>query len=393
MKRLYWRPAGPSTGDLVFLALLSVVLLVLVEKIPLEVRADAYPDKIIAARHAELARMLVSDERPRRGLLAFESTDIAQTGLIGPATSAITTSTGSLPAKRTAANPNFAALLVEYFHELDLKKGDVIAVGYSGSFPGLNIATLAAAETLELEPLIISSAASSDFGASAPSFSWLEMEHLLKERGLFRHSSFAASVGGIEDQGIGLGKAGLDILTATIEKNGAALIEPFDFADSLAHRMQLYDQAAKGRPIRAYVNVGGGTVSVGRSRGKTTYKPGVNRPGTKAPVDSIIGRFLDRGVPVIHLTKVEDLAREAGLPIDPPTRQIPGHGRIFGHRGPNPWLALGALGVLGVALFSVARRARARAHLQALPDGVVAPDSGAAHSAQSDSAQSHSAAP
>lgn len=373
MKRLYWRPAGPSIGSLLLLGALSVALLVTVEVFPRRVEEDAYALKLDSARLAERAFATIRAERPHRGLPEFEPTDRAHSGLIGPATSEITTSTGSLPAKRTAANPNFAVVLVDFLQRLELQRGDVVAIGYSGSFPGLNIVTLAVSDTLGLEPLIIASAASSDFGAASPNFSWLDMEKLLRDRGVFHHSSLAASVGGIEDQGIGISKTGLEILQRAIAHNGAALIEPYDFSDSLAHRMQLYEQFAAGRPIRAYINVGGGTVSVGRSRGKTTYKPGLNRPGTKAPVDSIIGRFLDRGIPVIHLTKAEDLARQFRLPVDPTTRPEAGVGAAFSHREVNRRLAAVALLVLMGALGWVGQRARARAHLRTLPDGVVAP--------------------
>ncbi|OQX85874.1 hypothetical protein B6D60_07145, partial [candidate division KSB1 bacterium 4484_87] len=68
--------------------------------------------------------------------------DPNRTNLVGREYSPITTTLGDLIAKRTATNPDFAALLVRWFHELNLSPGDVIAVGSSGSFPSLTLATL-----------------------------------------------------------------------------------------------------------------------------------------------------------------------------------------------------------------------------------------------------------
>ena len=55
----------------------------------------------------------------------------------------------------------FAALLVRYFEEAGLEKGDTVAVGTSGSFPGLFIATLCAATEMELDTKVIASFGSS----------------------------------------------------------------------------------------------------------------------------------------------------------------------------------------------------------------------------------------
>ena len=44
-----------------------------------------------------------------------------------------------------------------------MKKGDAVAIGYSGSFPALNICVMAAVETLQLEPIGIASASASQW--------------------------------------------------------------------------------------------------------------------------------------------------------------------------------------------------------------------------------------
>lgn len=361
MKRLYHRPTGLSRATLLGLAGLAALLLFLVEFLPRRIQEEGYEEKLRAAQKADQAFAAVREERKKQGLPPFESADRAKTGLIGPTNTEITTTTGSLVAKRTTANPHFASLVVQFLSSLEVEEGDWVAVGVSGSFPALNIAVFAATETLGLRPVVIASAAASDYGASSPRFTWLDMESALVRRSVFSTRSIAASLGGIEDQGRGLSDAGLQFLREAIERNGVLRIEAPDFTSSLSERMRIYDEAAQGASFRAYINVGGGTVSVGRSSGKAAYKPGINYPQGKAPVDSIIGRFLDRGVPVIHLSRIEELAKRYGLPVDPPQMQPLGEASLLARSEPNPWLVGGGLGVLLLALVGAGWRARKQA--------------------------------
>jgi poly-gamma-glutamate system protein len=198
---------------------------------------------------------------------------------------------------------------------------------------------------------------------------WLDMEKVLHEKKIFGFRSIAASVGGIEDQGLGLSAEGRNLVLDAIERNGVAVIAEAAFTASLEERMRLYYEAARGRPFSAYINVGGGAVSVGRSRGKSFIRPGINRPGPRLPVDSIVGRFLERGVPVVHLAQIKSIAPQFGLPVDPLGPQAVGEGEVFQQTEPNRALAIGALATLLLALVLVARRARALAHLASRPEG------------------------
>ena len=80
-----------------------------------------------------------------RGVVIDPSTDLNRTALIGLEESPITTSLGQLEAKRTSANPNFAGCLVRMLDEAGVRSGDAVAVGASSSFPGMILATIAAA--------------------------------------------------------------------------------------------------------------------------------------------------------------------------------------------------------------------------------------------------------
>jgi poly-gamma-glutamate system protein len=356
------------------LALAAVLLVAVVEHMPLEIREDGFVQKTEAAVRADMALRAIKEERLRLGYPIKPELDPAGTGIIGELGTEVTTSTGNLGSKRTSANPNLAAVVVAYFRRLGIERGDLIAVGCSGSFPAVNVAVLSAAEVMGLQPLVISSTTSSDFGANIPGFMWLDMEQMLERRRIIGVRSLAASVGGIEDQAIGLSVEGQALAHAAIARTGVPELRPASFEESIRLRMAVYDKAAHGLPIAAYVNVGGGAVSVGRSRGKAAYKPGINRPSPSPPVDSIIGRFLVRGVPVIHLTQIKTLAEQHGLPVDPRRPVKIGEGDLFRRREPNRVLALVALAVFCALLYAVGVRARRRAHLSTTPEGELIDD-------------------
>jgi hypothetical protein len=135
------------------------------------------------------------------------------------------------------------------------------------------------------------------------------------------------------------------------------LITAKDFDDSVKKRMEIYRNHAGGSPIKAYVNIGGGTVSAGRRIGKKMFRPGLNlRPprGVKG-VDGVMPRLAQEGVAVVHLIQIVELAERYGLPIAPKTMPEPGEGNIF--KGPhyNKWLAVSVLVVIILSLYGFIR--------------------------------------
>src|SRR5690606_2048071 len=109
-------------------------------------------------------------------------------------------------------------------------------------------------------------------------FSWLDMSTYLHERGLVTTKTLAASLGGLEDLGGGLSEEGAAILEAAIERSGAQRLRATSYEESLAERLAAIERARAGTPLRAYVNIGGGAVSFGRSRAQGQFQPGINRP-------------------------------------------------------------------------------------------------------------------
>jgi poly-gamma-glutamate system protein len=280
--------------------------------------------------------------------------------------SEVTTNTGYLPAKQTTVNPNWAAVMVHLLKEAEVQAGDVVAVGVSGSFAAINVSVYAALETQKLRPVVISSASSSQWGANHPRFLWLDMERTLYARKIISFRSVAASLGGAEDRAIGLSDEGIRLLERAIRRNKIPMLEVENYAESVVERMRIYREAAGGAPIRAYVNVGGSTASVGTSRMKVRFQPGLNDrlPSGAAAVDSVMARFLEEGVPVIHLVQIDQLARRYGLPVQPTEMPPVGTGQIFLQRRYNPWLASGVLAVILASLMLFVRSGRGRMAFQ-----------------------------
>jgi len=188
----------------------------------------------------------------------------------------------------------------------------------TGSFPGWNIAFLAACTALDVKPVIITSVGSSDWGANLPALSWLDMERVLHERGVFPFSSAAASIGGGADHGRGLSPEGRDLIREAIARNSIRLVEESTLEKSIARRMELYKELAGGKPYTCYVNIGGGVASVGGSQNARLVPPGLSQhlAVKNFPVRAVINQFAEQGIPVINLSNVEAIAEQFGMPVE-----------------------------------------------------------------------------
>ncbi len=313
------------------LAVLALLLQGVLEWTRTPVRQRDYDLKYAAAEKAHEAYMAIRRHRLMDGAAVDLVNDPAGTGLIGPEFSQITNARGDLDAKLTSLNPNWAAVMVDMFRRAGLKPGDPVAVAISGSFPGLNVAVYAALEAMELSSVVVTSVGASMWGANDPSFTWLDMETLFVEERIFHVRSAAASLGGGDDMGRGLSPTGRRLLTDAIERNGVPLLASDHIEDAITARMSLFAERLRGRPCRCYVNVGGGVASLGSSQNKILIPHGLSMTlqAENWPRKGSMVLMADKGVPVIHLLDIVDLAREHGLPIVPDYLAVPGEGDIF----------------------------------------------------------------
>jgi len=351
MKHIYWRPTSVPRLVLFLIAALALGGMVSVEVFQIKKIQPHFREKMNASRLAREALKVVKEERLRRKIPIDPETDPTESGMIGVLVSPVTSNAGVLSAKQTSTNPNFAAMVVQLLKQANVEENEIVAVSFSGSFPAINACVCAALETLKLKPIIISSASASSWGANIPKFLWIDMEKVLYDRQIISFHSVAASIGGVEDSGVGMLKEGVQMLEKSIQRLKLPFIDPIDFQDSIGMHMAIYQEQAGDQPIKAYINVGGGTTSVGTKIGKKLFRPGLNlrMPPEGPPIDSVMSKMVEMGIPAIHLVKIEELAKRYGLPIQPLRKPIVGEGKVFYRQEYNPYLTVGVL----VLLFSV----------------------------------------
>ncbi|MCA9240611.1 MAG: poly-gamma-glutamate system protein [Planctomycetales bacterium] len=314
MKKVYWRPRTVSRTALMLVAMLSLVSLVITEVTKTEQKRAYLPEKTEATQTAAKAFAAIKEARINEGPPIDSKTDPLGTGLVGLPTSVITSVRGVLPAKQVSINPNFAAVIVEQLMDAGVRPGDAVALGLSGSFPALNICSVAACETLGADPLVISSASASEWGANVPTLMWIDMERILNEQDILHTRSLAVSPGGMEDEGP-ITEEGMAAVREGVERNGLKLIEENTLEKHVERRLKIYRDALKGRPIKCYINVGGGATSVGTHIGKDLFNPGLNTtpPPRVGRLPGVMPKLIQEGIPCIHLVNIVDLATKYGL--------------------------------------------------------------------------------
>lgn len=323
-------PSAKSKFSLILLMVVAIVLFIWVDSSRVFISDAYYEEKLAAAALMQKAELAIKEYRNAEGVYIDEVNDPNRTAMIGVRQSPIVTDRGYLTSKLTSLNPNFAAVVVEMFMKANLKKGDKIAVSFTGSFPALNIAVFSAAKVLGIELVVISSVGASMFGATDPNFTWLDMEQFFNDEGIFKFKSVAASIGGGRDLGRGLSISGREIIRENIIKNKVELIHNETLEQNIMDKFRIYKTESEN-DIALYVNVGGGLSSIGATINGRLIEPGFHRylTLTNSPLKGTMLLFADEGVPVIHLLDITKLAEDIQLPIAPDPLPEPGNGSMF----------------------------------------------------------------
>ena len=258
---------------------------------------------------------LLYAEKSRLGL-TDEKLDPLHTGLIGVEFSPLTTSLGHLADKRAAAQPAMADVVADYLIKAGVKKGDWIALNASGSFPGFNLATLCAAETLGIHVQGVFSYGSSMYGGTDAGFTFPVMLDLLNEKGLLSTRFVAVAPGGAWDR---MAEVLLEDPWPTVrglmDSRPEVRIEEKDFVQAIRRRHDIFSRAPE--PVKCFVSCGGPWTSLGLSEEVLNVPHGLvlsfdNIPS--GPDRGLIFDFLDSGIPVIHLIFARGICEDYGLP-------------------------------------------------------------------------------
>lgn len=278
-------------------------------------------DKRLAEKYMIEMIDVVSRHCLEHGIDIDTLSDPKKTGLIGPEWTPITSTVGHLDAKRTTINPEFASLMLVLFQEAGVQEGDTIAIGSSGSFPGLLISSLAAAKVMHLKCKTIISIGSSSYGATRPELTILDIYQLLMRADLVSDPPLGVSLGGEGDLGLDWEKATIYQLREKIYKSNFFFIEEEFLSGSVKSRDSLYG-FSKASDIKVFINAGGAMANIGTSETILGLKPGVVRKFRIPRNDKqgVIHKALQNEIPVIHLLNIKGLAQEYGLKWDPVIR-------------------------------------------------------------------------
>lgn len=351
---MMYRPSLKSGLSLILLSVLAVGLYLVAAYSFVEIKSDHHDEKLAAVNLMQSYLDALQDEIHARGIEIDPINDPFQTGLIGHRLSAITTDRGLLSEKQAAINPNIAAIFVDELSRA--KQGDKIAVGITGSNPAVNLALYAAITVLELDPVIITSLSSASYGANREELTWLDMESILKDRGLLDFGSRYASLGGSEDLGVGLSDNGLAMLKNAMQRNGVPLLAGANLNENVDLRMAAYHELLGGQKrYRMFVNIGGGLANVGSEPNARLIPEGLNTKLAERNFEKegVMMKMAKNNVPVLHVRRILRWARDYQLNLAVDHRPVPGEGAVFSSTIHNVTVASICLALLILAIIAV----------------------------------------
>jgi poly-gamma-glutamate system protein len=312
---MQFRPSLRSVWTLVILAVVTYGLYFWCEHSHVRRKAPFYEQKMAAANLMDRALTAYQEAMVGKNATSDSYQDPRLDAIIGQQFSLITTDIGAFETEVTAANPNFAAVALDLLTKAGVGRGDLVAVCFTGSHPGINTAVLCACEALGATPVTISSVGSSWWGANDPAFTWVDMEALLNREGIVHSRPVAASFGGINDIGVGLSSVGQELMRDAIQRNHLSLIHESNIAASAEARYNDFQKAASGHKYKVYVDVGGGVASLGHDENVRLIANGFNRrlPLQNYPAKGVVHRFNADGVSTINFADIVALSREYGL--------------------------------------------------------------------------------
>lgn len=356
MKGVYWRSQKTPTWALVLVGLVAGTGLLSAEHCPSPRRPSNIDEKLSAARLAKRSFEQIGLARLRTDTPIDPRLDPTASGLIGIEQSDVTSNYGHLPAKRTSVNPNFAAVVVGWLQELGVRKGDTVALGVSGSFPALNIAVYAAIETLGIKPLIVASASASAYGANLGDLTWLDMERELYAADLVSFRSLAATIGGDQDRGMRRPPVVRETVIEAITRNNIVFLDPQSLGQSVKLRLDVIDAACGSCDLKAYINVGGGEASLGSKPDRERIGAGITQRASAGLTSQSVARaLLERGIPLIHLGRVQELALQYAFPVEPLGEVAVGEGLLYLETSHQRWIAGLAIICILLTLYAVTR--------------------------------------
>jgi poly-gamma-glutamate system protein len=265
------------------------------------------------------AQQHLSQWREHKGTAASDESDPWNCGLIGVEWSGITTTLGDLSSKRTSCNPAWAVQFSRWFEELGLKPGDHIAIYSSGSFPALLLGSIAAAEAMELKPLLIVSLGSSTWGANHPDNPWPVLAAELRRSGFIRQRANYYTLGGDGELGHGFSPEGEALLRTAANDAGVELLMTGNLEEMIAVKSELLER----HQARLLVSIGGSHANLGDALEILRLRTGlVSSDDAEFAGNGVIGTAMRKGIPVLHMLNIRSVSSKVGIPYDSQPREL-----------------------------------------------------------------------
>lgn len=265
-----FRPAIQKLNVLVLIALFCSLMVYISFNSIRDYRKPFYDTKVIASNLMFKALKSLRQDYLDQGK-TFSSLDPLETGLVFYQDDL----PGNPSSKLTTLNPNFAAYIVELMIDAGIQipekrdRKPSVAIAFSSSFPGANIAVLSACLAMDMKPVIITSLSGSNYGAiDYDEFSWLDMERILIDKNIFplQYLSKSVSIGKGSDYGIGLDFSSFNEINKAVKKHDIDFLynkKETDLLYYINERMRIYDVKNDFAPYDLFINVGGGHASIG----------------------------------------------------------------------------------------------------------------------------------
>jgi poly-gamma-glutamate system protein len=340
------------------LLILSAISIILTLIIVMSVQKKAHPKWEVMAMASLKTRQAAHSLRELRALKNIPinlRTDPMESGFIGQEFSPITTTIGNLDAKQTSTNPDFAALFIRWFDELQLEPEDTVVIHISASFPALSIAAIISCEIYGLEPLIMSSAGASSYGANLPGLTYWDIENYLYQRGSIVHRTCYATPGGQDDNGSSLWEDGLEIIKSAANRNHYPLTILENLDKVILAKLEFITHTSS---LKLFMNIGGNQSAMGNTSCSINIPTGLikEKLNCQPKNPGLIHAINDRGIPIIHLLNIRNIAISNGISLLPSDQNRPGQGDVYFIKERPVWLSFILLPVLIVAIIIVNKR-------------------------------------
>lgn len=324
-------------------ALLLLVAVLLTINTATLTESHLYDKQIMASNLSLNAMNEIKDKKEEMGFSIPEE-DIYGSGLLGEDLSYINTTIGSLEAKRTTINPNFAAVFIEMLDEAGIKENDEVAVVMSGAFPALNISLMSALEVMKLKPCIMVTIGASSYGANDPRFTYYDMASYLNEIGLFKNKVDYVSLGGVKDTGEEFWTDDRNEILSRINEN--KLISEDNFDKNIDLRKKLITEKCPN--VKMLINIGSSIVSLGKDG--LNFSTGLIKPSYMAKNTSLkeiglIETFLNMKCYVVHISNIKGLSLKYKIDYDPASIPSIGEASSYFEKSYNFYIPIIALAI------------------------------------------------